>query len=43
MAIIPIQSKNKKSQNFTELIEENKLKFYKTAKIILYQLMKTKT
>ena len=35
MAIIPIQFKNKKEQNFTDLIEENKLKFYKTAKIIL--------
>ena len=35
MAIIPIQFKNKKEQNFTELIEKNKIKFYKTAKIIL--------
>lgn len=35
MAIIPIQFKNKKEQSFTKLIEENKLKFYKTAKIIL--------
>ena len=35
MAIIPIQLKNKKEQNFTELIEKNKIKFYKTAKIIL--------
>ena len=35
MAIIPIQLKNKKEKDFTELIEENKLKFYKTAKIIL--------
>jgi len=35
MAIIPIQFKNKKEKDFTELIEENKLKFYKTAKIIL--------
>ncbi len=35
MAIIPIQFKDKKEQSFTKLIEENKLKFYKTAKIIL--------
>ena len=32
MAIIQIQSKSKK---FTELLEQNKLRFYKTAKIIL--------
>lgn len=35
MAIIQIQSKRNKEQNFTKLIEENKLRFYKTAKIIL--------
>lgn len=35
MAIIQIQSKRSKEQNFTNLIEENKLRFYKTAKIIL--------
>ena len=34
MAIIHIHSKNNKKK-FTELIEENKLRFYKTAKIIL--------
>lgn len=35
MAILHIQSKKSKDKNFTILIEENKLKFYKTAKIIL--------
>lgn len=35
MAIISIQSKDGKEQNFMELIEQNKLRFYKTAKIIL--------
>ena len=35
MAILHIQSKKSKDKNFTLLIEENKLKFYKTAKIIL--------
>lgn len=35
MAIIKIQSKSSKEQNFTKLIEDNKLRFYKTAKIIL--------
>ena len=35
MAIIKIQSKSSKEQNFTKLIEENKLRFYKTAKTIL--------
>lgn len=30
-----VQYKNKKEQIFTNLIEENKLRFYKTAKIIL--------
>jgi RNA polymerase sigma-70 factor (ECF subfamily) len=35
MAIIQIQSKKSKEQNFTKLIEENKLRFYKTAKVIL--------
>lgn len=35
MAILHIQSKKIKDKNFTKLIEENKLKFYKTAKIIL--------
>lgn len=35
MAIIQIKSKKDKEQKFTELIEENKLRFYKTAKVIL--------
>ena len=35
MAIIHIRSKNNKEVKFTELLEENKLRFYKTAKIIL--------
>ena len=35
MAIIHIQSRKNKEQKFTELLEENKLRFYKTAKIIL--------
>lgn len=35
MAIIQIQSNIKKEEDFTKLINENKLKFYKTAKIIL--------
>ena len=35
MAIIDIQSRRNKEQKFTELLEENKLRFYKTAKIIL--------
>lgn len=35
MAITQIKSKNNKEQDFTKLIEENKLRFYKTAKIIL--------
>lgn len=35
MAIISTKSKDNKEQNFTELIEQNKLRFYKTAKIIL--------
>lgn len=35
MAILHIQSKKSKDKNFTILIEENKIKFYKTAKIIL--------
>lgn len=35
MAIIHIQSKRNKEQQFTKLLEENKLRFYKTAKIIL--------
>lgn len=35
MAILNIQSKKSKDTKFTKLIEENKLKFYKTAKIIL--------
>lgn len=34
MAIIPIQSKNEKNF-FVKLIEENKIRFYKTAKMIL--------
>ena len=35
MAIIQIKPKKNEEQKFTELIEENKLRFYKTAKIIL--------
>lgn len=35
MAIIQIKSKKDKEEQFTALIEENKLRFYKTAKIIL--------
>ena len=35
MAIIQIRSKKSNNQIFTKLIEENKLRFYKTAKIIL--------
>jgi RNA polymerase sigma-70 factor (ECF subfamily) len=35
MAIIQIQSKPKKKKAFVELIEENKIRFYKTAKMIL--------
>lgn len=35
MAILHIQSKQSKAQDFTKLIEENKLRFYKTAKVIL--------
>ena len=35
MAIIHIRSQRDKEQTFTELIEENKLRFYKTAKAIL--------
>lgn len=35
MAIIHIQSKRNKEKKFTELLEENKLRFYKTAKVIL--------
>ena len=34
MAIIPLQSKNEKN-SFVKLIEENKIRFYKTAKMIL--------
>ena len=35
MAIIQIKPKKNEEQKFTALIEENKLRFYKTAKIIL--------
>lgn len=35
MSIIPIQSKNSKERDFTRLIEENKTRFYKTAKSLL--------
>lgn len=35
MAILQIQSKRSKEQNFTKLVEENKLRFYRTAKAIL--------
>ena len=35
MAIIQIKPKKNEEQKFTELIEENKLRFYETAKIIL--------
>lgn len=35
MAIIQIKPKKNEEQKFTELIEENKIRFYKTAKIIL--------
>lgn len=35
MAIIKFKSKKNKDQNFANLIEENKLRFYKTAKTIL--------
>lgn len=35
MAIIPIQSKKNKEKIFVQLIEENKIRFYKTAKMIL--------
>ena len=35
MAIMQIKPRKNKEQKFTDLIEENKLKFYKTAKIIL--------
>ena len=35
MAILQIQSKKSEVANFTRIIEENKFKFYKTAKIIL--------
>ena len=35
MAIIQIKPKKNEEQKFTELIEENKVRFYKTAKIIL--------
>ncbi len=35
MAIIQIKPKKNNKQKFTQLIEENKLRFYKTAKMIL--------
>lgn len=35
MAIIHTRSQRDKEQTFTELIEKNKLRFYKTAKAIL--------
>ena len=34
MAIIQFETKKNKNQNFVSLLEENKLRFYKTAKTI---------